>query len=240
MSTTAVLEPVTTIKTYLRPIDGTGLAAFATKGKANPASRGTNKVHTVMEGQYRGPVYGNATVEWLRDGPHYQVRVEVSIPPLGGRRMLSDGQLGPGGLSPRRYDEETEVALRATQRQTVLFEPDRIQLANGKVNDPLPGVQDSASQFVQLTWLFLTQPELRKMLDNGTMFPDGGYPLGDPYAEIAHWEPFQGAYLDWIVGRRISDRDRTPAYNRIKAIFIERIQQDTGKRIYMPAPAWST
>ena len=46
---------------------------------------------------------------------------------------------------------------------------------------------------------FLTQPELRKMLDNGTMFPDGGYPLGDPYAEIAHWEPFQGAYLDWIV-----------------------------------------
>ena len=53
MSTTAVLEPVTTIKTYLRPIDGTGLAAFAAKGKANPASRGTNKVHTVMEGQYR-------------------------------------------------------------------------------------------------------------------------------------------------------------------------------------------
>ena len=47
-------------------------------------------------------------------------------------------------------------------------------------------------------------------------------------------------YLDWIVGRRISDRDRTPAYNRIKAIFIERIQQDTGKRIYMPAPGWST
>ncbi|MCA9684148.1 MAG: Ig-like domain-containing protein [Myxococcales bacterium] len=46
---------------------------------------------------------------------------------------------------------------------------------------------------------FLSRPELRKMLDNGTMFPDGGYPLGDPYAEIAHWEPFQQAYLDWIM-----------------------------------------
>jgi MYXO-CTERM domain-containing protein len=46
---------------------------------------------------------------------------------------------------------------------------------------------------------FMTRPELRKMLDNGTMFPDGGYPLDDPYAEIAHWEPFQAAYFDWIL-----------------------------------------
>jgi MYXO-CTERM domain-containing protein len=45
---------------------------------------------------------------------------------------------------------------------------------------------------------FLAREELRKMLKNGTMFPDGGYPLGDPYAEIAHWEPFQIAYLNWI------------------------------------------
>ncbi|MDZ4122833.1 MAG: OsmC family peroxiredoxin, partial [Hydrogenophaga sp.] len=52
MSATDTLEP-TTVKAYLRPIDSEGLAAFAAKGKANPASRGTNKVHTVMEGQYR-------------------------------------------------------------------------------------------------------------------------------------------------------------------------------------------
>ena len=45
--------PVTTVKTYLRPIDSQGLAAFAEKGRNNPASRGTNKVHTVLEGQYR-------------------------------------------------------------------------------------------------------------------------------------------------------------------------------------------
>lgn len=53
MSTTPVLEPIQTIKAYLRPIDALGLAAFAEKGVNNPASRGTNKVHTVMEGQYR-------------------------------------------------------------------------------------------------------------------------------------------------------------------------------------------
>jgi len=35
---------------------------------------------------------------------------------------------------------------------------------------------------------------------NGSMFPDGGYsPLTqDAYGEIAHWEPFQKTYLDWI------------------------------------------
>jgi hypothetical protein len=113
-----------------------------------------------LVGYYRGPAYGNAKVEWLREGPRYQVRLEVRIPPIGGRRMLSDGLLGPNGLMPRRYDEETDVALRETMRQTVLFEADRIVLANKKVNDPLPGVQDTASQFVQMTWLFLTKPEL--------------------------------------------------------------------------------
>ena len=53
MSDATTLEPITTVTAYLRPIDGDGLATFAAKGKANPGSRGTNKVHTVMEGQYR-------------------------------------------------------------------------------------------------------------------------------------------------------------------------------------------
>ena len=60
--TTETLDPVTTVKTYLRPIDAEGLAAFAAKGKANSGTRGTNKVHTVMEGQYRSLSYvGNHT-----------------------------------------------------------------------------------------------------------------------------------------------------------------------------------
>lgn len=45
--------PVQTVKAYLPPIDRDGLLAFAEKGRNNPGSRGTNKVHTVMEGQYR-------------------------------------------------------------------------------------------------------------------------------------------------------------------------------------------
>lgn len=44
---------MTTVKTTLRPIDRDGLLAFAEKGRNNPTARGTNKVHTVTEGQYR-------------------------------------------------------------------------------------------------------------------------------------------------------------------------------------------
>jgi len=42
-----------TVNTYLRPIDREGLLGFAEKGRNNPQARGTNKVHTVCEGQYR-------------------------------------------------------------------------------------------------------------------------------------------------------------------------------------------
>jgi uncharacterized OsmC-like protein len=48
----ALAEP-TTVKTHLRPIDRDGLLKFAAAGRADPTRRGTNKVHTVTEGQYR-------------------------------------------------------------------------------------------------------------------------------------------------------------------------------------------
>lgn len=47
----------------------------------------------------------------------------------------------------------------------------------------------------------LERPDLEPMLVHGTMFPDGGYPLGHPYGEAAHWEPFQTRYLEWIRDR---------------------------------------
>ena len=48
----ALAEP-TTVKTHLRPIDRDGLLKFAAAGRADPTRRGTNRVHTVTEGQYR-------------------------------------------------------------------------------------------------------------------------------------------------------------------------------------------
>jgi hypothetical protein len=115
-----------------------------------------------LTGDVRGPVEGEASVEWLRESDRYQVRVEVIVgprfAPLMQRRMVSEGLLGPEGLVPRRYDEETQIAFAPARRAAVDFDDDEeeVVLANGRRLPALPGVQDTASQFVQLTWLFAT------------------------------------------------------------------------------------
>lgn len=116
-----------------------------------------------LVGNFRGPVKGWAEVSWLRDGDHYQVKLELRVPPVFGRRILSDGVVGTDGLSPRRYDQETEMLLRDTTRDTLVLDSDTVQLTNGLRVRSLPGVQDTASQFVQMTWLFITQPELLRV-----------------------------------------------------------------------------
>ncbi|WP_197047019.1 DUF3108 domain-containing protein [Paucibacter sp. KBW04] len=116
-----------------------------------------------LTGNYRGAVTGQAQVEWIRQGSHYQVHLEVgvgpSFAPLLSRRMSSDGVLGPMGISPRRYDEDTKFILGERRRVSVLFQGDSLRLANGREEPSAVGSQDAASQFVQLTWLFLTGRE---------------------------------------------------------------------------------
>jgi hypothetical protein len=46
----------------------------------------------------------------------------------------------------------------------------------------------------------LSEPALEDVLVNGARFPDGGYAFGYAYSEPAHWEPFQEAYRQWMLG----------------------------------------
>lgn len=46
-------------------------------------------------------------------------------------------------------------------------------------------------------------------------------------------------YLDWLLGRALSDRDRSPCYDRMKRIFVKRIADDGGRKPVFPAPAWA-
>jgi ParB-like nuclease domain len=46
------------------------------------------------------------------------------------------------------------------------------------------------------------------------------------------------AYVEWLVGRQLSERDRSPAYARIKREFAKRIEEETGKKALMPSPSW--
>ena len=143
--------------------------ASTTLPPAAPASAATafewppsTRLSYRLTGNYRGPVEGQARVEWRLAGQRYQVALEVGIgppfAPIVTRELLSDGLVTPAGLEPRRYDEETRVAFRAPRRLSIALDADRVLLPNGRQFPRPAGLQDSASQFVQMTWLFTMQP----------------------------------------------------------------------------------
>lgn len=134
------------------------MASAAPSDEPGPEWPLSTRLSYVLTGYYRGPVTGQAQVEWLRKGSDYQVHLDVDMG-LVARRMSSQGRLTPEGIAPQRYDEETRLVFVEARRSSVFFQGPEVQLANGQ-REPLPhGGQDSASQFVQLTWLFLTGRE---------------------------------------------------------------------------------
>jgi len=90
MSAVAELKPLAaapatqTTKTYLRPIDREGLLKFAAAGRADPARRGTNKVHTVMNGQFRS---------WSYVGIHNPVVVDEPLHLFGENTAPAPGEI---------------------------------------------------------------------------------------------------------------------------------------------------
>lgn len=50
-----------------------------------------------------------------------------------------------------------------------------------------------------------------------------------------------GDYLAWLPGRNLNDRDRSPAYARLKSIFARRLAAEAGgKKPLLPQPAWAS
>ena len=141
-------------------------AVFAAAAAASAASFDwppSTRLSYVLTGDYRGPVNGSASVEWLRQGTRYQVHLETSVGPVLSRHISSEGELTAQGLAPQRFDGEQKVLFRAARRWHLRFGPERVVLADGREVATVAGVQDEASQFVQLTWLFTTQPEQLKV-----------------------------------------------------------------------------
>lgn len=73
-----------TVKTYLRPIDRDGLLKFAAAGRENPVRKGTNKVHTVMQGQFRS---------WSYVGIHNPVIVDEPLHLFGENTAPAPGEI---------------------------------------------------------------------------------------------------------------------------------------------------
>jgi hypothetical protein len=119
-----------------------------------------------LTGNYRGEVHGDAQVEWVRigAGERYQVHMDVTVgpsfAPIYSRRMSSEGQLTAAGLYPERYDEDSKVAFKDRRVAHMSFEAEQVVLKDGDRVARLPGVQDTASQFVQMSYLFSRNPAL--------------------------------------------------------------------------------
>lgn len=84
MSATASHLPTITEKTCLRPIDREGLLKFAEAGRANPERKGINKVHTVMQGQFRS---------WSFVGIHNPVVVDEPLHLFGENTAPAPGEI---------------------------------------------------------------------------------------------------------------------------------------------------
>ena len=172
----------------------------------------STRLSYVLTGNYRGPVSGQAQVEWLRKGRDYQIHLDVSVgpsfAPLITRRMSSQGQLTPDGIAPQRYDEETKLIFGEPRRLSLFFLGGEVQLASGVRRTAQRGAQDSVSQFVQLTWLFLTGVEplqAGRLVQFPLLLPSGSYDwqyelmgeevLDTPMGPLAAWhlKPRQAA-----------------------------------------------
>ncbi len=82
----------------------------------------------------------------------------------------------------------------------------------------------------------------------------GSGKFGAGYSKVAVLSPEQfqrclmsvsadKAYTDWLVGRLMNERDRSPCYGRIKAIFTKRLAQELGggdKKFFLPVPSWAS
>jgi hypothetical protein len=144
-------------------------AASAATSAAGPAfvwPRAT-RVTYKLEGYFRGPIYGQASVEWVRQGERYQVHVDASVgpsfAPLGSWRLTSEGSITPAGLEPSRYENLNRLLIKSSPVSVITFEGDEVVLPNGKRLPRAPGMQDPASQFIQLAYRFIMNPGLLKV-----------------------------------------------------------------------------
>jgi hypothetical protein len=105
----------------------------------------------VLGGNYRGALHGDARVLWQREGTRYQAVVEMSAGFLASLTFSSQGQITAAGLHPEVYQEDTRNRRRGVQ----LGEGD-VRLHSGARVPRPPGLQDTASQFVELSHRFAT------------------------------------------------------------------------------------
>ena len=133
-------------------------APAAAETAASPSLEGwplDTRVNYRLGGVFRsGDLHGDARVQWLRQDDRYEVRVDIDVTLLARLVMTSQGAVTPQGLEPEVYEEQRRSGVRrATLRDGSIL------LGNGEVVPRPAGVQDTASQFVELSHRFASGRE---------------------------------------------------------------------------------
>jgi hypothetical protein len=152
-----------------------------------------------LTGDWRGPLFGDARVQWQRENERYQVRLDVKVLPIFTQVLTSQGEVTANGLVPRAYEE-----MRPGKRRAAQFGDDMLFLENGRSVPRPTGVQDTASQFVELSQRFAT----------------GKDPL-EVGRTVSLWLARPGAVDLWtydIVGREML---RTPKLGEVEAFHLK-------------------
>lgn len=108
-----------------------------------------------LGGQFRsGELHGSARVQWQREGERYQTRVDIDVTLLASLVLTSQGEVTAQGLFPRAYEE-----MRRSGPRGARLGDTSIVLNDGRSVPRPHGVQDAASQFVELSHRFATGQE---------------------------------------------------------------------------------
>ncbi|RYX92558.1 MAG: DUF3108 domain-containing protein [Comamonadaceae bacterium] len=102
-----------------------------------------------VSGYFRGELSGDAQVQWLRVKERYEVSINIGIGFLASTTMTSQGEIRREGLHPLAYQETG----RGKPRKLTMTDSG-IVFSNGNTLQRPQGVQDTASQFVELSQQF--------------------------------------------------------------------------------------
>lgn len=112
-----------------------------------------------MEGYLRGPIYGSAKVEWVRQDNKYQVHVDAyagpSFAPLASQRWTSEGVITPKGLVPTRFESVNKLLIKSATPKVVSFEDNEVLMPDGTRIERPNDVQDPASHYIQMAYQFM-------------------------------------------------------------------------------------
>jgi hypothetical protein len=156
----AASESVPAVAAASSPASAATAAASAASAASAPqqayldAWPADTRLNYRLSGWFRGELYGSARVQWQRQQEKFQARIEIEVTPFANITMTSQGEVTAAGLAPRVYEEQRRSGPRG-----VRIEGDSLLLSDGRRLPKPDRVQDTASQFVELSHRFATGQE---------------------------------------------------------------------------------